>query len=239
VELGSGYVVLMDISGYTRFVRMHRTSAIHAELVLTELLEKVIDTSRVPLNLNRVEGDGLMFFAAAAGTQENAQSILQQVLRLFHAFAEKERELVSCNICVCEACNSIDGLRMKAVLHHGEIGVKRVKQFEELTGEDVILAHRLLKNSVETDQYIMMTENFHRLAGDIEGVAAEARVEQAAGIGDQNVRVFAFDQLPAVDTNALEQYPLRKRLGQLLRFESYLIGRLLGLVKRSRISAAR
>ena len=170
MELGSGYIVLTDISGYTGFVRMHRTSEVHAEMVLTDLLEATIDESRAPLVLNRIEGDGIMFFASAPGTAEVARGLLRQVLRLFHAFAMKERELVSCNLCVCEACRSIDGLRLKAILHHGTVGVKRVKQFEELTGEDVIIAHRLSKNRVASNQYILMTEQFHRLAGDVEGV---------------------------------------------------------------------
>ena len=151
-ELGSGYVVLTDISGYTGFVRLHRTNAVHAEMVLTELLEATIDASSSPLQLNRIEGDGIVFFAAAAATTQVAGDILRQVLKLLRAFALKERELVSCNMCVCDACNSISGLKMKAILHHGTVGVKRVKQFEELTGEDVIVAHRLSKNAVQSDQ---------------------------------------------------------------------------------------
>ena len=42
-------------------------------------------------------------------------------------------------------------------MHSGEALFYRIQQFDELSGEDVILVHRLLKNSVAHDEYILMT----------------------------------------------------------------------------------
>ena len=33
----SGYIVIVDISGYTEFVKMHRTALAHAEQIITDL----------------------------------------------------------------------------------------------------------------------------------------------------------------------------------------------------------
>lgn len=42
--------VVMDISGYTQFVRMHGTSIIHAEQVITELMESMLDRAERSLD---------------------------------------------------------------------------------------------------------------------------------------------------------------------------------------------
>src|SRR5262249_41536343 len=43
-------------------------------------------------------------------------------------------------------------------VHSGEALFHRVLNFQELAGVDVIIVHRLLKNSVKADQYLLMTD---------------------------------------------------------------------------------
>ena len=43
--------LVLDISGYTKFVRLHRFSLIHAERIISELLESVIKEAAFPLPL--------------------------------------------------------------------------------------------------------------------------------------------------------------------------------------------
>jgi hypothetical protein len=54
--------------------------------------------------------------------------------------------------CSCKACTHIERLRLKVIIH-GEALFYHVFRFLELAGVDVIIAHRLLKNSVIADQY--------------------------------------------------------------------------------------
>ncbi|MDX1435993.1 MAG: DUF2652 domain-containing protein, partial [Anaerolineales bacterium] len=56
------------------------------------------------------------------------------------------------------ACNHIEDLKLKAVVHSGSAAFFNINEHQELTGKDVIIAHRLLKNSVEADEYILLTE---------------------------------------------------------------------------------
>ena len=73
-------------------------------------------------------------------------------------FSEKINELSQSTTCTCNACTHIEKLRLKVVVHSGEALFHRVFNFVELAGVDVIIVHRLLKNSVAADQYLLLTE---------------------------------------------------------------------------------
>ena len=72
----------------------------------------------------------------------------------------------------------------------GTVAFVKVRQFEELVGGDVVLIHRLLKNSIEAREYILMTEPFYRLAGELHGCTGISKLEHCEGIGSTDVRVF-------------------------------------------------
>ncbi|MEI9864472.1 MAG: DUF2652 domain-containing protein [Limisphaerales bacterium] len=76
-------------------------------------------------------------------------------LRLFR---EKITELSGSTTCDCHACTHIEKLRLKIIVHRGEALFHRVLHFDELAGVDVIIAHRLLKNSIKAGQYLLLTE---------------------------------------------------------------------------------
>lgn len=111
------FLVLLDISGYTRFIKFHRISLIHAERIIDELLERVIAEAHPPLVLQELEGDAVYFYAISDGTREMAREVITQVRRGLAAFKGREATLVSeCGICLCEACKAVGRLTMKAVL---------------------------------------------------------------------------------------------------------------------------
>ena len=191
VEQFSGCIVIVDISGYTRFVKMHRTAMVHAEQIITDLMESVLDAQGPPLVLDKLMGDAATFYSVDDGGH-SAEAIAAQVVRFFDAFNESEGVLVSCNVCICDACNQMGSLKLKAILHHGDLILKQMGGGTELAGADVILAHRLLKNSVDGDEYILMTEAFHDRAGDLAGMAPQHGQEQT-DLGLVDVVVFTPD----------------------------------------------
>lgn len=191
MEIKKLFLVLVDISGYTRFIKLHRFSVIHAELIISELLEAIMKQSKYPLTPHEMEGDSLTFYAEADNESEMAKDICMQVKMFFEAFRQKESDLVSgCSICECEACRSIEKLKLKAVIHYGEAVFTKVQHFQKVAGEDVILAHRLLKNSIEQDEYIILTEAFCKVSGGFEGADLHKRTELCDGIGNVNVLVY-------------------------------------------------
>jgi hypothetical protein len=193
MEIKRVALVLADISGYTRFMKLHTVSLLHAEVIITDLLEAVIDHAEYPLTLSKLEGDAAFLYAPLeAGSDGRAatQDILRQVIAFTEAFKTRERELIACNVCACEACLTIGQLKLKAFLHVGEVAIKKIRQFEELGGEDAILIHRLLKNSIPAKEYIVMTEAFYELSGGLAGRTPEARTEACEGIGPTPIRVY-------------------------------------------------
>ena len=61
-------------------------------------------------------------------------------------------------ICNCGACHSAINLKLKIVAHYGEVMQYDLKRHNKLFGRNVIIVHRLLKNSVGHDEYLLMTE---------------------------------------------------------------------------------
>jgi Protein of unknown function (DUF2652) len=58
----------------------------------------------------------------------------------------------------CGACQTVSNLTLKFIAHFGYIKEIKLAQFVKATGTDIIVAHRLLKNDVGSDQYILMTD---------------------------------------------------------------------------------
>lgn len=189
-------IAIADIGGYTRFIRLHKSTLLHAEEIISQLLETIVDGAAFPLVLNKLEGDAALMYADMGDSEAAAaRDVARQSATLFSAFHAKSGELArKRDNCPCDACQHILDLRLKVVLHHGVVAIRKMRQFEELTGEDVILAHRLLKNSVSKPEYILMSASFHRLAGNLAGYSSESGQEDYKDLG--NVDTVVFSPLP-------------------------------------------
>ena len=192
MESKRAVLVLVDISGYTQFLKLHTMSMIHAEEIITQLLEAVIDKSEHPLTLNKLEGDAAFLYAVMDGDEEAvAQAVIKQIFAFFESFNVKANELACfTSTCMCEACRTVMNLKLKAILHCGEVAFRQIRQFEELGGEHAIIPHRLLKNSVPAHEYILMTENVYHLVGELEGMRTEWRTESYTDVGQIKVKVY-------------------------------------------------
>src|SRR3990170_3517682 len=106
MEVKQVIMVLADISGYTRFIKLHTASLLHAEVIITDLLEAVLDRAEYPLTLSKLEGDAAFLYLpleADGDARAAAQYALRQVAAFIDAFKPRERELIACNVCACEA----------------------------------------------------------------------------------------------------------------------------------------
>lgn len=86
------------------------------------------------------------------------KQITGRLIRFFDVFQAKLGELRGSTDCACGACLNIEKLRLKLIVHAGGALFYEIGNFTELSGIDVIIVHRLLKNSVPSDQYILITE---------------------------------------------------------------------------------
>ncbi|GAB4502976.1 MAG: DUF2652 domain-containing protein [Anaerolineales bacterium] len=186
-------LVLVDVSGYTHFIRTQKMSALHAEEIIFELLEAVIDKAEYPLTLNKLEGDAVFLYAEVNEKEmaQAARKIARQVQGFFNVFYARAKTLTEERAeCGCNACSRVHDLRLKVLLHVGEAIFRQIRQFEELAGEDVIAIHRLLKNNVPTREYILMTESFYKRAGNLSGMVHTESAESYEDLGTLNVHVF-------------------------------------------------
>jgi hypothetical protein len=112
------------------------------------------------VQLNKLEGDAAFFFCNSKSQPFEADKILEAMERGNEAFKEKASELVFIQACGCDPCLQSKNLRLKMVAHLGEFTIQKIRNFEELAGEDVILTHRMLKNSIKSNEYWLVTESF-------------------------------------------------------------------------------
>jgi hypothetical protein len=192
MEIKPVILILLDISGYTHFIRTHKDSQLHAEEIIFDLLETVMEQAEHPMLLNKLEGDAAFLFCPTPAGQETAvaQDVVQQVRRFFRLFHQRTRQIATERAeCACNACQHVLDLRLKAILHAGQAYFRHILRFEELAGEDVILVHRLLKNHIPAQEYLAMTPAFTALAAPLPFPISETRQERYDDLGRVDVQV--------------------------------------------------
>jgi hypothetical protein len=139
-----GCLLIADISGYTGYVT--ESPLEYAEDVLVDATETVVGTLEGVLRVNKLEGDAV--FAYGLDGEIDGSLLLDLVEQCYFAFRARLRGIEHSVSCECPACAKISDLNLKLVAHHGSFIRRSVASSEELTGRDVILVHRLLKNTV-------------------------------------------------------------------------------------------
>lgn len=140
----SAYFVIADISGYTSFLAGVELD--HAQDIIADLMDTVVKGLRPPFRLAKFEGDAAFVYAATAKIDG---SMLQDIIEAaYFEFRRRLRSIKQASTCECRACAAMGDLDFKFVAHHGEMVKQKMSGREELAGPDVIVVHRLLKNTV-------------------------------------------------------------------------------------------
>ena len=138
------YFAIADISGYTNFLAGVELD--HAQDIIADLMDTVVKGLRPPFRLAKFEGDAAFVYAA---TEKVDGSMLQDSIEsAYFKFRRRVRDIKQALVCECKACVAMADLDFKFVVHHGEMVKQKMGGREELAGRDVILVHRLLKNTV-------------------------------------------------------------------------------------------
>lgn len=190
------FLVLADISGYTDFMSFNRQEISHAQHVVSALIEAVLDAAPENLVANKLEGDAI--FLHAPETEGAGRQVAKAALDFFAAFDDKRRDMVLANACPCKACARIRHLDLKVLVHFGRALVYRLKRFEELSGFDVVMAHRLLKNSVPSRRYLLASRPAWDRFADAGPKNAQAHSEAYEGVGNIDSMVALIPADPAL-----------------------------------------
>src|SRR4051812_19283659 len=137
--------LIADISGYTSYLAGVELE--HAQDIIADLMDTVVRCLRPPFKLAKFEGDAA--FLCAVGDSLDGSLLQDAIESAYFTFRKRLRNIDQATSCKCKACHGMQQLDLKFVVHHGEFIRQRMAGREELAGRDVILVHRLLKNSVK------------------------------------------------------------------------------------------
>lgn len=137
-------LVIADIAGYSGYLAGVELD--HAQDILADLVDVIVGGLRPAFKLAKLEGDAA--FAYVPATTVDGPGLRDVIERCYFAFQRRIRDIRQASTCECNACVRMPGLDLKFVAHHGRFGRQHVAGGEELSGSDVILVHRLLKNRV-------------------------------------------------------------------------------------------
>lgn len=146
MDVQQGYLLISDITGYTRF--LVESELEHAKEILDSLLKSTIEAIKAPIRVLNTRGDAVVAFVAD-GDFLQPQSLLESMKAIYFDF-RRQLEFMDVNTtCVCQACVNMASLDLKVFLHHGQYIEQDLGGAVELQGADVILVNVLMKNSVK------------------------------------------------------------------------------------------
>lgn len=152
------FLFIPDITGFTEFVR--KTEVEHGQHIISELLEVIIDSNEIGLEVSEVEGDAVLFYKHE--DVPDFRAVLNQIRKMFIDFHYHIKEYDKKRICQCGACSTAPDLSLKFVVHRGPIGFTKVKERQKPYGAELVKVHKLLKNDIEEEEYALITEDFYR-----------------------------------------------------------------------------
>ena len=154
--MDNALLFIPDISGFTKF--MTGTALEHSQIIITKLLELLINENRLNLKVAEVEGDAVLFYKK--GTPPSFTEVLAQSKSMFIEFHKHIKVMENQRTCNCEACSNLTNLTLKFIVHYGESKEVTIMNFTKIMGSDVILAHRLLKNDIPSKEYLLVTADY-------------------------------------------------------------------------------
>ena len=146
-------IFIPDISGFSKFVS--NTDITHSQHIIEELLETIINANEIGLQVSEIEGDAVLFYKE--GELDNTSTLLAQIELMYANFHTHLKMYEHARICQCGACSTASNLKLKFVINYGEVGFNTIKDHVKLFGKEVIVAHRLLKNDVNHEEYALFT----------------------------------------------------------------------------------
>lgn len=146
-----GTVFIVDISGYTGFVK--DTSNEDGTRIIKKLFTSIIEANCLSFEISEIEGDAILFYQF--GKPVTVKKILDQFEKMLAAFNAQIKKL---RIVFPE----VKDLSIKVIVHYGLMSIYEIGRFFKLFGRPLVDAHRLLKNSIQSSTYVLITNEYLR-----------------------------------------------------------------------------
>ncbi len=194
------FIYIPDISGFTKFVT--ETEISHSEHIISELISVILNSNTLEFKVSEIEGDAVLFYKL--DSPPSLDEIYNQSKEMFLNFHSLLKQIEKDAVCQCGACRTASNLTLKFIGHLGNFKEVAIQSFTKLIGSDVILAHRLLKNNVLSNEYLLFTENYLKTQNNIK-LPNEDKVELK-----KNVEYF--DNFGEVSSKFINFTPLLKQI---------------------------
>lgn len=191
-------ICIPDISGFSEY--MSEADFELSSKVIPSLLNKIVYANEIGLNVSEIEGDAVLFFKQ--GELPSFEALLSQCKKFYTEFYKLLSAFKNATVDSNEMLHTPDVLGLKIILHYGqEVAPVKVGSRIKLLGEDLITAHRLLKNGVPLPEYLLLSEELtsqypeKKIAEQVALGALIYREEDYAHIGKVKYSYIPFDKL--------------------------------------------
>jgi hypothetical protein len=217
-------IFIPDISGFSKFV--NETDVVHSQHIIEELLEILIDANEMNLQLSEIEGDAILFYKSESA--DSMKDLMDQVQSMYTNFHSHLKKYEHDRICQCGACTTANMLKLKFVIAFGDVGFSKIKNHSKLFGKEVIVAHRLLKNSVTPDEYVLITDealNKYSVQDQPIGNIEFKRSRETYDIGEIDYHFASLQPFfESIPQPTIESYGLNDSKTQVLKSEVTIEG---------------
>jgi hypothetical protein len=180
-------VCIPDISGFTQFM-----SEVDFELsskIIPSLLNRIIYSNEIGLKISEIEGDAVLFFRK--GPLPSFKALVEQCKLFYTEFYHQIDLLIAENSHKFDSQLIPDILGLKIILHYSEdIGSTQIGNHIKLIGEDIIVAHKMLKNSIESNEYLMISDalmqhyDMDKIVDEFDWCVLKAGIDNYDHVGD-------------------------------------------------------
>jgi hypothetical protein len=118
------FLLIADISGYTKFMTRTKMSlahaqviitelmkSAHAQVIITELMKSIISEIKIPLHIVEIEGDAIFFYGVeepGTYTWDQVVSLISEKIAVFfRTFYSRLNDLKQSNMCHCNSCDGV------------------------------------------------------------------------------------------------------------------------------------
>ncbi len=156
MEARPALICIPDISGFTKF--MSEADFELSSKIIPALLNEIIYSNEIGLKVSEIEGDAVLFYKF--GEMPSLSAIITQCKRFYSDFYGKLKTLSDKNEDTGDFSLITEHLGLKIILHFGkEVGMTQIGNRIKLIGEEVIVAHRFLKNDLKSKEYILISSD--------------------------------------------------------------------------------
>jgi len=126
-----GYLALADISGYNAYVA--GTESDHAQEIVGDLLEFLVERLRPLLTSVQIEGDAVFAYSPEKSISRG-ETLFELIENTYAAFKNQLTSIKRHHTCDCTACQNVNNLDLKFFIHYGEYIEQSIDDHHGLLG---------------------------------------------------------------------------------------------------------